>query len=151
MFNHWLHVAYGNSEGQGKTKEKQYNREISATAGCIIRILESSHDDGLPHGVKADAWFGSIRAAMSVATKGHEGKGLFPKEYIEKALEDAPGGVKIVLTSTAPNNIPLVALGYRYSRKSKAISTTAGNPYIMKYTDGFGNLCQQELERPVVI
>ncbi len=103
---------------------------------------------------------------MSVATKGREGvfqvkqnKGLFPKDYIEKALEDAPGGVKIVLTGTAPNNIPLVALGYSYSRKttlffimtSKAGSTTAGSPYIMKYTDGFGNLCQWEVERPEVI
>ena len=56
-----------------KTKEKQYNREISATAGCIIRILESSHDDGLPHGVKTYAWFGSICATMIVATKDHEG------------------------------------------------------------------------------
>ncbi len=58
-------------------------------------------------------------------------------------------------SNRAANNVPLVALGYRYSRKttlffvlmSKAGSTTAGNPYIMKYTDGFGNLCQQEVER----
>ncbi len=28
---------------------------------------------GLPYGVKPDAWFGSIRTAMSVAAKGHEG------------------------------------------------------------------------------
>jgi hypothetical protein len=82
---------------------------------------------------------------MSVEAKGHEevfqveqNKGLFPKEYIEKALEDAPEGVNIVLTGRAPNNVPLVAFGYRYSRKttlffvmtSKTGSTTAGNPYV---------------------
>ncbi len=54
---------------------------------------------------------------MSMATKGHEGvfqvkqnKGLFPMEYIEKALEDAPGCVKIVPPGTAPYNALLVAL-----------------------------------------
>jgi hypothetical protein len=152
--------------GKEKMKERKYNRDIGATAGCTLRLLEGSFDDGLPHGIKADAWFGSVRTAMSVAAKGHEGvfqvkqnKGLFPKEYIEKALEDAPGGVKIVLSGAAPNNVPLIALGYRYSRNttlcfvmtSRAGSTNAGNPYIMKYTDGFGNLCQREVERPEVI
>jgi hypothetical protein len=68
---------------------------------------------------------------------------LLSKEYIEKALEDAPGGVKIVFTGTASSNAPLVALGYHYRQKttvffvmtSKAGNTTAENPYIMKYTD----------------
>ncbi len=80
-------------------KERKYNRDTGGTAGCTLCLLEVSFDDGLPHGVKADAWFGSVRTAMSVAVKDHEGvlqlkqnKGLFPKEYIEKALEDAPGG-----------------------------------------------------------
>ncbi len=66
--------------------------------------------------------------------------GLFPKEYIEKALEDAPGGVKIILSGTAPNNVPLIALGYRYSQGTmlhfvmtlRASSANVGNPYIMK-------------------
>jgi hypothetical protein len=33
----------------------------------------------------------------------------------------------------------------------KGGSTTARKPHIMKYTDGFGNLCQREVERPEVI
>ncbi len=47
-----------------------------------------------------------------------QNKGLYSKDYIEKALEDAPGGIKIVLSGTAPNGIPLIALGYRDSRKT---------------------------------
>jgi hypothetical protein len=54
-------------------KERKYNHDIGTTAGCILRLLEGSYDDILPHGVKADACFGSIRTAMSVAAKGHEG------------------------------------------------------------------------------
>jgi len=33
----------------------------------------------------------------------------------------------------------------------KAGRTTPGNPYDMRYTDGFGNLCTRDVERPDVI
>jgi hypothetical protein len=46
--------------------------------------------------------------------KGH---GLFPKQFIKDALKDAPGGVWIVLESTH-KNVPLVAIGYRYSTRT---------------------------------
>jgi hypothetical protein len=36
-------------------------------------------------------------------------KALFTKEFISTALEDAPGGVSIVL-----DGVPLIAVGYRY-------------------------------------
>jgi hypothetical protein len=52
-----------------------------------------------------------------------------------------------------------VALGYRYSRKTilffvltkNAGSTTLGEPYHMKYTNSFGNVCTQYVDRPQVI
>jgi hypothetical protein len=86
-----------------------------------------------------------------------QNKGFYLNDYIEKAVEEAPGGDKIVLSGTAPNGIPLIALGYHYSRKttlffaSKAGNSTIGNPYIMKFTDGSGNLCHQEVERLEVL
>jgi hypothetical protein len=53
-------------------KDKQHNREIDgATAGCTLGMLEASHDDALPHGLKGDSLFGSVQAAISVAAKGH--------------------------------------------------------------------------------
>jgi hypothetical protein len=33
----------------------------------------------------------------------------------------------------------------------KAGRTTPGNPYVMRFTDGFGNLCTRDVERPDVI
>jgi hypothetical protein len=52
--------------------------------------------------MRGDAWFGSVKAAAEMAVRGHDCvyqiKGytaLFPKEYIEEALKDAPGGVSL--------------------------------------------------------
>jgi prephenate dehydratase len=44
--------------------------------------------------------------------------GIFPKTFIMDALENAPGGVHIVLKGTAPNGINLVAIMNRYSSKT---------------------------------
>jgi hypothetical protein len=73
----------------------------------------------------------------------------FPKDFIEEALKEAPGGVNIVLEGTTENEVLLVALGYRYSRKTvlhfvltkNVGSSKPGMPYQMKYTDTFGNIC----------
>jgi hypothetical protein len=73
---------------------------------------------------------------------------LFPKEFIETALKDAPGGVNILLEGTTNDEVPFVALGYRYSHKTILFfvltknggSSKLGDPYHMKYTDTYGNL-----------
>ena len=105
--------------------------------------------------VKGDAWFGSVRAASSLAERGVEGilqvkqnSGLYPKEFIETALKDCPGGVHIVLRGRHPNGHNLIAIGYRYSSKKTLFfimtegtgSTTPGKPYQMKFTDEHGNV-----------
>jgi hypothetical protein len=83
---------------------------------------------------------------------------LYPKKFIEDALKDAPGGVSIALEGTN-HEVPLVAIGYRYSRKTilffimtkNSGSLSEGEPYEMKYTDNYGNICTQHGERPDVI
>jgi hypothetical protein len=45
-------------------------------------------------------------------------KALFPKEFTAGALEDAPGGVHIVLKGKAHNGVDLLAIGYRYFTKT---------------------------------
>ncbi len=42
-------------------------------------------------------------------------KSLYPKDFIDDALKDAPGGLSFVLTGIAPNGIRLIAIGYRYA------------------------------------
>ena len=105
--------------------------------------------------MKGDAWFGSVKAAAALADKGIEcimqvktGHTLFPKQYVEEALKDTPGGVHIVLKGNHPNGHTLYAIGYCYSSKKTlffimtagAGSTTPGKPYKMKYTDEYGNV-----------
>jgi len=72
---------------------------------------------------------------------------LYPKQFIEDAL-----------AGIAPNEQKLIAVSYHYSCKTTLFfvmtvgigSTKPGHPYIMTYTDGYGNLCTQEVECPEV-
>ena len=117
--------------------------------------IQDSADDELNMIVKGDAWFGSVRAAANMASTGYEcvlqvkqNTGLYPKEFIEDALKDSPGGVHIVLKGRHPNGHNLIAIGYRYSSKKTLLfimtegagSTTPGQPYEMKFTDAYGNV-----------
>jgi hypothetical protein len=86
------------------------------------------------------------------------GHGLYLKNYIETVLEGAPGGVWIVLEAVY-QGAPLVAIGYRYSTwttlffiaTKNAGSTRSGSPYHMKYTDDWGNIHSQDVERPQIL
>ena len=64
-----------------------------------------------------NAWFGSVRSAAALGVRGHQAvmqvktnSGLFPKKLIADTLDGMPGGVKIVLKGTAPNEVLLVAI-----------------------------------------
>ena len=82
--------------------------------------------------------------------------GLFPKQYIQEALKDASDGVNIVLEGVAPNNAPLVVVGYKYNKKKailfvairRSVSTRADKPYEMKFTEIDRSVCVREVERP---
>lgn len=150
-------------------KSQEFNKDVGATAGCTLRLLLNSIPEekrGERHGIRGDAWFGSVRTANEVALRGHDGvfqikqyHASFPKDYIEEALKDAPGGVHILLEGTTQDEVKLIALGYRYSRKTAlhfVLTENAGNskpgiPYQMKYTDNFGNICSRYVDRPQVV
>ena len=109
--------------GKEVMKDKRHNRELGVTAGCTLHRLEDTiiENEHQPRGIHGDAWFGSVRTASEVGSRGHEGvfqvkqySALYPKDFISKALKTAPGGVPIVLEGTTPNGVPLIALGYRY-------------------------------------
>jgi hypothetical protein len=150
-------------------KTQLFNSQIGATAGCTLRSLLGTippDENDEKFGIRGDAWFGSVRAANEVAKRGHEGvfqiksyHASYPKDYIEAALKDAPGGVHIALEGVTRDEIKLVAVGYRYSRKAtlfflateNAGTTKNGDPYQMKYTDSFGNVCTRLVDRPDMI
>jgi len=115
--------------------------------------------------MKGNVWFGSDRCTITMAQQGKAffgqvkpNQSLFPKDYIEEALKDAPGGSHIVLKCTH-QEVELIALGYQYSSKrtlhfifiSNGGSTTPGTPYEMKFTENFGNIQVRDVDRPAII
>ncbi len=71
-----------------------------------MRLTEETiaeDDENERHGVRGDAWFGSIKTASELAIRGFEYMlqvkqyhALCPKDFIEEALKDTPGGVTIL-------------------------------------------------------
>jgi hypothetical protein len=152
--------------GKEGMKSQDFNQLLGAMTGCTLRLLLGCVPQGMPvikYGVRGDAWFGSVRTANEVALRGHEGvfqikqyHSLFSKEYIGYVLKDAPGSVHILLKGTTKVEVSLVALGYQYSRKTvlhfiltkNGGSSKPGVPYIIKYTDSFGNICICNVDCP---
>ncbi len=153
--------------GKGGMQSQRHCAELGATAACTLRLMEEVHKDNsqVVAGLRADAWFGSVKAAVALAKEGYKavlqvktGHGLFQKKFIEETLKDAPGGVWIVLEAIH-DNVPLIAIGYHYSTRTTLLfvatknagSTKKGNPYNMKYTDDWGNVHVHEVDRPGII
>jgi hypothetical protein len=61
--------------GKQGMAHKKYNSLIGATAGCTLRLAEekiAEDDESERHGVHGDAWFGSVKTASELATRGFE-------------------------------------------------------------------------------
>lgn len=149
------------------------------TAACTIRLTEGSQYCGVTvdsrrdaqaagatECFKGDSWFTSIPVAEYMAENNHEYVGamktshkLYPKEQIEEKMQGWPSGSNIVLECQTPTGHTLLAIGYKYNQKKilcflatkNAGSTKPGNPYIAKFSDSIGNLCEREVERPAII
>ncbi len=102
-------------------KTKQFNKEVGATTGCTLRLILNKILPQLAtvkHGVHGDAWFGTKWDYKAMKASSKLNNIIFLKDFIEEALKEAPGGVHIALEGTTEDEVPLVALGYRYSRKT---------------------------------
>ena len=148
-------------------KNQMYQSELGATAACTIRAGEGTTQDKEAISVlMGDAWFGSVKAAVEASKRNMEAvyqiksnHGLYPKQFVEEALKEAPGGTHIVLEGTHPDGPELVAIGYRYNSKvtlcfvmtKNAGLTRKGKPYEMKFTDSHGNVHVRLVDRPSVI
>ena len=148
-------------------KKIKYQSDFGATTACVLRMAEGFEDDSeCGTIVMGDAWFGSVRAVTQLAKRSMDSifqvksnHGLFPKDFIEEALKDGPGGTHIVLTAQDKFENDLVAIGYRYNSKvtlcfvmsKNAGATTNGTPYEMKFTDSHGNVHVRLVDRPDVI
>jgi hypothetical protein len=98
----YLEIQHG-KEGM---KNELYHHTLGAIAGCTVRICERCTQ---VRGVKADAWFSSVLTCVELVTRGFEcifqvkqNHGQYPKAFIEKALEKAPGGLVLFLRLWLP-------------------------------------------------
>lgn len=107
-------------------KSQQHQREMGATAACTIQLGEGTNQDNeISTVLMGDAWFGSVRAAneaskreMNAVLQIKSNHSLFPKDFIQESIKDAPGGSHIVLkTKHLDGDNDLVAVGYRYNAK----------------------------------
>ena len=148
-------------------RKELYCNTMGATAACSIRLAEGTNQTPEASSVvMGDAWFGSVMCAAECKKRGMEAifqiksnHGLYPKQYITDALNDAPGGSHIVLTAKHPDEVELVAVGYRYNAKvtlffvatKNAGSTNQGAPYEMKFADSHGNVHVRLVDQPNLI
>ena len=155
--------------GKGEMTGHKYFRDIGATASCTLRIAEGvshKHIDCLQEVVLGDSWFGSVKAAGALANEGFEcilqikqNHAQYPKQAITDILKDAPGGTKVVMTTTNSMGVELIATGYKYNKKSilffvstpGAGSTVDREPYEMKFVDEYANIHIREVPRPALI
>ena len=121
----------------------------------MLEGLIGTQDANVGHGIKGNAWFGSVRAAAALGVRGHQAvmqvktnSSLLPKKFIADTLDGMPGGVKIVLKGTDRYNTKTSLF---FVTTEDAGNTTLGNLYIMKHTYDYGNLCTQEVEQPEVL
>ena len=73
---------------------------------------------------------------------------------------DMPGGTWIVLEGRdEKEDEPLVYIGYKYNKKKTLLfftakgagSTEKRQPYLVRFSDKYGNLCVRHVSRPQVI
>ena len=84
---------------------------------------------------------------------------LYPEKAIQDALQVAPGGTKIVLSGQRSSGVKVIAIGYKYNKRTvlnfvttlESGSTTDETPYEMKWADSKGNVHVQMIPRPAVI
>jgi hypothetical protein len=53
--------------------DKRYNSTIDATTGCALRLVKDAiaeDDEGMTHGVHADAWFASAKQHRNLLFEG---------------------------------------------------------------------------------
>jgi hypothetical protein len=62
--------------GKEVMKSAKYNRTLGATASCTLKLILNTipeEDQETNHGMRGDAWFGSINTANEVGLGGHGG------------------------------------------------------------------------------
>jgi hypothetical protein len=159
-------------EGKDGMKSRPFHTKLGGTTACAVRMSQGTCQTDLDNKievVKGDLWFGSVKTVLSIKEHCPKCKEavfqvktahkLFPKQFLEEVLKDAPGGMSLKLLSTY-QGVHLIAVGFKYNKRKHVLhfimtenagSTGPGNLYEMKFADQHGNVCICEVSRPEVI
>ena len=160
-------------------QQQQYSKEFGGTAACTFRLVEETLHAGSKWETRkqaqetnkkelfgGDSWFSSVPVAEGLAKRGHEYVGamktnhaLYPKDEIELIMKNWPSGSYIVFQCVTPGGHTLIGTGYKYNARKvlcfistkNAGSTKPGVPYVAKFNDGAGNVCERSVPRPAVL
>jgi hypothetical protein len=83
----------------------------------------------------------------------------YPKKFIEETMQEWPPGSHIVLETKTPEGIDLLAVGYKYNKRTvtcflttkDAGHTGPGVSYEAKWKDDNNNTCKKDIPRPYVV
>ena len=106
-------------------RKEVYSNTMGAAAASSIRLAEGTNQTPEASSVvMGDAQFGSVICTAECKKRGMEAifqiksnHSLYSKQYITDGLNDTSGGSHIVLTAKHPDEVELVADGYRYNTK----------------------------------
>ena len=122
----WIEIQ----EGQDRMRKKKFATEIGVQGSVVARLAEEGSREG--DLICGDSWFASVKAAVKVSKLGRHFIGPvktchagFPKSALEAIMAPLPGGSKIVMTTTF-DGVPLLAIGYKYSRSSVRLIQIVG-------------------------
>ena len=139
--------------------------KLGSQAACTVRLVQQTCQRG--DFAVADSWFGSVPAV--VRAKDHVGVYLvvlvkksskfYPKQFLADNMALSSSGARVALTATI-NGTELVALGYKYNKKTilfflfarGAGSCRNGEPYEARFADKkTGQSRSRMVPRPTII
>ena len=89
---------------------------------------------------------------IGIVKTAHTG---YPKKFLQDSVHNKPAGSYLSLL-TKYDGVYLIAMGYKYNKKTvtyfiatlgAGTTSYSNRPYIQKYTDDFGNLCEKTVLR----
>ena len=176
---------------EGRQRMRDKGGHPLPTTACVTRLVSGipAASLGMRRTVFGDSWFSNVATAVQIGRceeAGNEsgdrelraggggevgvrdhyvgiiknGKKRFPKHWIEAQLEGKSAGTYVVLTATV-EGVELVALGWKYHRKSTVcFVTTRGagstrvdpeSPHVMRWRNERGDASSRDIQRPEVV
>lgn len=166
-------------EGKERMRNKRYAKQHGCTAACVLRLADASeysgqncterkeaHEERIREQFDGDSWFASVALADEMSERCREFVGpvktnhkYCPTEEIQAVMSPWPSGSQLFLECTTPRGNTIYATGYKYNSRKVLVfvstrnagSSEPGEPYVAKFSDEHGNVCERQVPRPQLV